>query len=257
MNIRKTIKTRKTEPITPKEFDYGIVHREMLSAANPLYWMWTDELDFAIHTRLRTVIKAIDQTLSNAVYVDFCSWVTTETNIEELSKWLEAGGWELVDGDAVDRCLVIAALAFGHRTMFAGSPRGETPFPSPGELGAPYSAFYGIPRAEQHSPQATEKVAAFQKVIATQFKHSGAPATEAFRPTLFGLDALKADFKNRELWGLYGMLPQEVPEGHPAIDPGPEGDWLMLIVEAWVNDALNRIMRNQEPSPAREVTTTL
>lgn len=122
-------------------------------------------------------------------------------------------------------------------------------------MGAAYSAFYGIPRAEQYSPEAAEKVAAFLKELTATFLRFDAPASETCRPVLFGLDALKADFANRELWGLCGILPQEPSEGCLGIDPGPDGDWLILLVDAWLKDALKRIERSVDPSFSRELAT--
>ncbi len=106
------------------------------------------------------------------------------------------------------------------------------------EDGAPYSSFYGIARRDQHAAWAVRKVESFRASLEKLLSRQSMPLDDVSRPVLFGLDALKADVAHRALWGLAGILPQVVGEGRLEINPGPAGDWLLMLVEAWINDHL-------------------
>lgn len=128
MKKQKAVKKKESELITTNKIDWGLIHREMLSASDLMYRMWTEELNYAIRKRQQDVFKTLDHSLSEAVSEALCKWIVQETNVESLSKWLESGGWGEVDGDAVERRQVKAAHVLRHRAMDASAPRGEVSF---------------------------------------------------------------------------------------------------------------------------------
>ncbi len=209
------------------------LHQEINAPGQPWREIHEGEFGLAIRRRQVAVCLAIEKESVELLPESVCKWIVTETNAEALCQWLETGGWDKLDPQAVESRLVRASQALKEKTM-SFPPRGEVPMLA--EVGAPFTAYYGIRMSDQDTPWAKAKIAEYEQSLVRMLSIRDFPEQDAFKPARFGLDALKADFANREMWGPVSALPSETPE--PAINLGADGDWLILLVEAWIKERL-------------------